>query len=341
MEAITKWQDATGDTLRELGRSVQTIPQDIYQLEEKYKLLKSEMDSRVSRESDSRTREVEALRQELAMLKSRVDRQPKPASLQDLEAMNVNVRKLADNLQTVKTVLGMKIQSEQKLRISGLEDLQSQINQLKILTGANLKLTSVPRSQLEDLDTGLGWEDLGTYGTTTGTPSSSQNEHSRQRISDGYKPVTEPIREATREESPYAKQGGLKNINMPSPTPKPVHDKTPTPRSPEQGENQNATDRHSPGDVTPDNWRTPRSGGQTPESIRAGNKSTMTEEMRSPGNRSPNRTARKSPQNTGRQSQGYDTGRGEGSNQFQGNESPGNQTPGGTNRSERARDAEN
>lgn len=29
MEAITKWQDATGDTLRELGRSVQTIPQDV------------------------------------------------------------------------------------------------------------------------------------------------------------------------------------------------------------------------------------------------------------------------------------------------------------------------
>ena len=29
--------------------------------------------------------------------------------------MNVGVRKLADNLQTVKTVLGMKIQSEQKL----------------------------------------------------------------------------------------------------------------------------------------------------------------------------------------------------------------------------------
>ena len=29
--------------------------------------------------------------------------------------MNIGVRKLADNLQTVKTVLGMKIQSEQKL----------------------------------------------------------------------------------------------------------------------------------------------------------------------------------------------------------------------------------
>ncbi|KAH3863811.1 hypothetical protein DPMN_026811, partial [Dreissena polymorpha] len=52
IEAISKWQDATGDTLRELGRSVQTIPQDIYQMEEKFKLLKSEMDSRVSHESD-------------------------------------------------------------------------------------------------------------------------------------------------------------------------------------------------------------------------------------------------------------------------------------------------
>ena len=29
MEAIAKWQDTTGDTLRELGRSVQTMPQDV------------------------------------------------------------------------------------------------------------------------------------------------------------------------------------------------------------------------------------------------------------------------------------------------------------------------
>ena len=36
----------------------------------------------------SRTREVEALRQEITMLKSRLDRQPKPATLQDLEAVS-------------------------------------------------------------------------------------------------------------------------------------------------------------------------------------------------------------------------------------------------------------
>lgn len=29
LEAISRWQDSTGDTLRELGRSVQTIPQDV------------------------------------------------------------------------------------------------------------------------------------------------------------------------------------------------------------------------------------------------------------------------------------------------------------------------
>ena len=238
-------------------------------------------------------------------------------------------------------------------RVSGLEDLQSQINQIKILTGSNLKLTSLPRSQLEDLDTGLGWEDLGTYGTTTATPSSSQNEHSRQHISDGYKPVSEPIREATREESPYAKQGGLKNMNMPSPTPRSVHHEKP--KSPEQEENQNATDRRTPADVTenqnatdrrtpadvtPSDWRTPRSGGQSPVSPRAGNKSTMTEGIRSPENRSPNKTDRKSPQ-TGRQSKGYDTGRGEGSNLSNGNMSPENRSPGATNRSNQAQDQEN
>ncbi|XP_053393159.1 coiled-coil domain-containing protein 154-like isoform X8 [Mercenaria mercenaria] len=131
MESISKWQDATGDTLRELGRSVQTMPQDIYQLEEKFKLMKSETDSRVSHESDTRAREVELLRQELQTMKSRLDRQPKPASLQELEAMNVNVRKLADNLQTVKTVLGMKIQSEQKLRSEEVDHLQRQIDEMK------------------------------------------------------------------------------------------------------------------------------------------------------------------------------------------------------------------
>ena len=219
-------------------------------------------------------------------------------------------------------------------RLSGLEDLQAQINQIKILTGSNLKLTSVPRSQLEDIDTGLGWDDLGSYGTATRTPSTSHNEPSRQYISDGYKPVTEPIREATREESPYATKGGLKNMNIPSPTPKIVHEDNP--KSPDHGANKNATDRRTPGDVTPDDWQTPRNGGQTPESIRAGNKSTMTEGLQTPRNKSPGQTGQNSPQKTGRQSQGYDTGRGS-----QANGSAGNRTPGGTKRSENTKDTEN
>ena len=207
------------------------------------------------------------------------------------------------------------------------------------MTGSNLKLTSLPQSQLEDLDTGLGWEDLGTYGTTTGTPSSSQNDPSRQQISAGYKPVSEPIREATREESPYAKQGGLKNIKTPSPTPKT------NPKTPEKGDNQNATDRRTPGNVTPPGWQTPENERQTPVDDRAGNKSTMTERNRSPGQKSVT-----SPNKTGRRSQASVTGKGTPSprkgantpgketprNQTPVKETPRNQTPGATSRSEEA-----
>ena len=220
-----------------------------------------------------------------------------------------------------------------------MEDLQSQINQIKILSGSNLKLSSLPQSQLEDLDTGLGWEDLGTYGTATGTPSSSQNDHSRQQISAGYKPVSEPIREATREESPYAKQGGLKNMNMPSPTPKT------NPKTPEKGDNnQTATDRQTPGNVTPPGWQTPENERQTPVDERA-------------DNRSPGRKSVTSPNKTGRKSQASVTGKGtqtpgkqtpsprKGGNtpgkETPRNQTPRNQTPGGTNRSEGAQDGEN
>ncbi|KAL4240116.1 hypothetical protein ACF0H5_000910 [Mactra antiquata] len=270
LEAISKWQDATGDTLRELGRSVQTMPQDIYQMDEKFKLLKSEMDSRVSHESDARTREVEALRQELQSLKSRMDRQPKPASLQDLEAMNVGVRKLADNLQTVKTVLGMKIQSEQKLRITGLEDLQTQINQLKILTGSQLKIQHTNRSQMDDFDTGLGWDDM-SYGTNTGTPTTSiAYDRSRQQMSDPIKPL--PIPEDSREEmdSPFETKGLKSMGGQQTPSPRGGN----TARSPGPKTEPN-TGKRTPGNETPDDWRmTPKDGNKTPETGRTGGRKT-------------------------------------------------------------------
>ncbi|XP_052263320.1 ninein-like isoform X2 [Dreissena polymorpha] len=279
IEAISKWQDATGDTLRELGRSVQTIPQDIYQMEEKFKLLKSEMDSRVSHESDGRAREMEILRQEILNLKSRLDRQPKAASLQDLEAMNIGVRKLADNLQTVKTVLGMKIQSEQKLRISGLQDLQTQINQLKIVTGSSLKIEPMHHSQMDDLDTGLGWDDWGSLESQNSIPAPS-----RQKLSDPQRPLQQATIEEEREESPFESKG-LKNMNLQSPTPKGHMDdagkQTPA------GEVKPATDRRSPGNVTPDEWQTtPRDENKTPVTGRAGKKTPQTGKQ-SPGNVTP------------------------------------------------------
>ncbi|XP_052791297.1 cingulin-like isoform X2 [Mya arenaria] len=322
LEAITKWQDATGDTLRELGRSVQTIPQDIYQLDEKFKLLKSDMDSRTSSESDARSREMEELRQEVLTLKARLDRQPKPASLQDIESknrfqddsskVNVGVRKLADNLQTVKTVLGMKIQSEQKLRITGLEDLQAQINQLKILSGSSLKYDPPHRSQMDDLDTGLGWDDLGSMGTYPNTPQSE--DRSRQRMTDASRPSQQPIIEEREEESPFESKG-LKNMNIPSPSPKAVDEAVN--ESPRFGGKPD-TSRQTPGNVTPDNWKTtPRGDIKSPEAGQSGKKTPQT--GRSEGTKTPN-NGKKSP---GHRSQGNRTP----GNRGQGNQSPGNQTP--------------
>ncbi|KAK3585997.1 hypothetical protein CHS0354_033114 [Potamilus streckersoni] len=264
VDAISKWQDATGDTLRELGRSVQTMPQEIYSLEEKYKLLKAEMDSRVSHESDARMREIEIMRQEIFDLRSRMDRGPKPASIQDLEATNVGVRKLADSIQTVKTVLGMKVQSEQRLRISGLQDLQSQINQLKVLTNSGIPFTSLPHSQ-KDFDTGLGWDDMGTA-----TSHTYNTDQSRAQIAEPHKFADEPIKEATKEgNSPFP------NVNKPShnlnsPPVQRDEEKTPdwkTPRTPKTYSPPPTKRDKSPlgGEQTPENWKTPR---KTPETKR-------------------------------------------------------------------------
>jgi hypothetical protein len=210
-------------------------------------------------------------------------------------------------------------------RLSGLEDLQSQINQLKILTGSNLKLQSTHRSQMDDLDTGLGWDDLGTLGTNTMTPSTSMtNDRSRQQMSDPVKPHHEPILEEQREDSPFESQG-LKTMNMQSPTPKGAdYDET---KSPTHGDYQ---ERRSPGNETPDNWRTtPRNEGKTPETGRTGGRKTSQSQKggaKTPGNQTP---GNQTPRN---QSPG---------NKTPGNRSPGNQSPNNTGggQTQRAQDS--
>ncbi|XP_060080757.1 paramyosin-like [Ylistrum balloti] len=133
VDTISAWQDQTGQTIKELSLGVQRLPEEIYSIQEKQTLMKSELNSRMTAEADSRIREIENLKQEVQMLKMK--REPKAATISDIENVQASVRRLADSIQTVKTVLGMKIQSEQKLRIDGLEDLQTQIQQIKVNAG--------------------------------------------------------------------------------------------------------------------------------------------------------------------------------------------------------------
>ncbi|XP_033753404.1 putative leucine-rich repeat-containing protein DDB_G0290503 isoform X3 [Pecten maximus] len=133
VDTISSWQDQTSQTVKELSLGVQRLPEEIYSIQEKQTLIKSEMNSRMTAEADSRIREIENLKQEVQMLKMK--REPKAATISDIENVQASVRRLADSIQTVKTVLGMKIQSEQKLRIEGLEDLQTQVQQIKVSAG--------------------------------------------------------------------------------------------------------------------------------------------------------------------------------------------------------------
>ena len=160
--------------------------------------------------------------------------------------------------------------------------MQSQVNQLKITQGFNVNYQTTHRSQLDDLDTGLGWDDIGSsFGT--GTPTTGIADNSRQHMSDPNKIKPEPIQEETREEeSPFEGGGGLKNMNIQSPTPKTgVTYDAPSPSY--QG---NTTARKSPGNVTPDNWKTTPRDAVTPESMRGGRKSNVGGK-KSPENRTP------------------------------------------------------
>eukprot|EP00105_Crassostrea_gigas_P029438 XP_011451394.1 PREDICTED: serine/arginine repetitive matrix protein 2 isoform X2 [Crassostrea gigas] len=135
VDAISIWQDTTQQTIKELSTNLTKLPEELYALQEKQTLMKTDMDSRFTSESEARSREIELLKAELETMKER--HSPLPATKSDLDNLAAevssdpqvqgSVRKLADSIQTVKTVLGMKIQSEQKLRQEEIQKLQDEI----------------------------------------------------------------------------------------------------------------------------------------------------------------------------------------------------------------------
>ncbi|XP_067670817.1 coiled-coil domain-containing protein 154-like isoform X2 [Haliotis asinina] len=135
--SITLWQDVTSQTIRELNASLQALPNDIDAVEEKQRLMKSDLTTRLQMETDHRLRDIDNLKDEIQLLKNRKPT-TKGVTSAELETdhkilarIQQSVRKLAESIQTVKTVLGMKIQSEQKLRVEEVKELQDEVSQLR------------------------------------------------------------------------------------------------------------------------------------------------------------------------------------------------------------------
>eukprot|EP00105_Crassostrea_gigas_P029455 XP_011451411.1 PREDICTED: early endosome antigen 1 isoform X18 [Crassostrea gigas] len=185
VDAISIWQDTTQQTIKELSTNLTKLPEELYALQEKQTLMKTDMDSRFTSESEARSREIELLKAELETMKER--HSPLPATKSDLDNVQGSVRKLADSIQTVKTVLGMKIQSEQKLRVSGLENLQVQVNQIKANVGVGNIYSGQPDYRNDNgLDTGLGsWDDPTPHTSSSKNPNSSADQYPSTSRNDG------------------------------------------------------------------------------------------------------------------------------------------------------------
>ncbi|KAL8566126.1 hypothetical protein ACOMHN_005102 [Nucella lapillus] len=145
--SISVWQDTTSETMKDLETRIQKMPEDIQTIEEKHELLQTELDTRITSEADSRIRDVENLKREIAKLRDQD--QPEAASKQELQEVQASVRKLAESVQTVKTVLGLKIQSEQKARTQDTQRLEEDIDEI------NKKIKPLIKNLGDDNDAGM------------------------------------------------------------------------------------------------------------------------------------------------------------------------------------------
>lgn len=131
IDAINKSHEDINNELKDYKNRMEQFPNDLYSLEERLKLLKSEVESRVSTEAQIRLENIDDLQNQI----SSIPRMPVPpvpyATTKDIENCQNSIKRLAESIQTVKTVLGMKIQSEQKLRIEEIRGLQDEIIRLQ------------------------------------------------------------------------------------------------------------------------------------------------------------------------------------------------------------------
>eukprot|EP00105_Crassostrea_gigas_P029451 XP_011451407.1 PREDICTED: early endosome antigen 1 isoform X14 [Crassostrea gigas] len=305
VDAISIWQDTTQQTIKELSTNLTKLPEELYALQEKQTLMKTDMDSRFTSESEARSREIELLKAELETMKER--HSPLPATKSDLDNLAAevssdpqvqgSVRKLADSIQTVKTVLGMKIQSEQKLRVSGLENLQVQVNQIKANVGVGNIYSGQPDYRNDNgLDTGLGsWDDPTPHTSSSKNPNSSADQYPSTSRNDGKDTNTQmgtiPESGDTSRKTPVSPSKGGK-------TKSPANSRTVTPsksRNVTPSQSRNNTPTQPSRNVTPNTGRNKKS--PTPSTGKTGNNTARDGDQtnRQDGNKTPkggNDTAR-------------------------------------------------
>ncbi|XP_036360183.1 coiled-coil domain-containing protein 154-like isoform X3 [Octopus sinensis] len=132
---ISQTQEDYTKELRGYKRQIENFPNEIYSLDERLKLLKAEIESRVSTEAQIRLENIEKIQQQLASMPKQSAQQPivPYATEKDIENCQNSIKRLAESVQTVKTVLGMKIQSEQKLRVSEVKSLQNELIRIRAM----------------------------------------------------------------------------------------------------------------------------------------------------------------------------------------------------------------
>ncbi|GAB1598354.1 Hypothetical predicted protein [Argonauta hians] len=132
---INQTQEEYSKEFHDYKTKIENFPNELYSLDERLKLLKAEIETRVSTEAQIRLENIEKLQQQIAAMPVQAAQQPivPYATEKDIENCQNSIKRLAESVQTVKTVLGMKIQSEQKLRIFEVKGLQNELIKIRAM----------------------------------------------------------------------------------------------------------------------------------------------------------------------------------------------------------------
>ncbi|PAA51940.1 hypothetical protein BOX15_Mlig027877g1, partial [Macrostomum lignano] len=131
LEAISQRLGQTEGHVTDLKSKNAAVNDGVHRNSDQITALMEDLSLRVGSEIAGRVQDTDSIRVELERLKasSSVGGGDSSGLKRELEECQALVRKLAEVVQTVKTVLGMKIQSEQKLRMAELKGMQEEMKQ--------------------------------------------------------------------------------------------------------------------------------------------------------------------------------------------------------------------